>query len=65
MLAKLARGNLLMDLRPLLSADSAASINDDATGYAVRDIFEKLIGEIPGDAWARTPEAKERLGIDW
>ena len=40
MLAKLARGNLLLDLRPLLSADSAARINDDATGDAVRTIFE-------------------------
>lgn len=65
MLAKLARGNLLLDLRPLLSADAAARIDDGATGDAVRAIFEGLIAEIPGDAWARTPEAKERLGIEW
>lgn len=65
MLAKLARGNLLMDLRPLLSADSAAGINDDATGHAVKVIFEKLVVEIPGDPWARTPEAKAILGIEW
>lgn len=65
MLAKLARSNLLLDLRPLLSADSAARINDDATGDAVKAIFERLIAEIPGEPWARTPEAKERLGIKW
>ena len=65
MLAKLARSNLLLDLRPLLSADSAMRINDDATDDAVRAIFERLIAEIPGEPWARTPEAKERLGIEW
>ncbi len=65
MLAKLARGNLLLDLRPLLSADSAMRIDDGATGDAVRAIFEGLIAEIPGEPWARTPEAKKRLGIKW
>ena len=65
MLAKIARGNLLMDLRPLLSADSAGRMRDDATGHAVRTIFERLIDQIPGDPWSKTPEAKERLGIEW
>lgn len=65
MLAKFARGNLLLDLRPLLSADSAAMITDETTGDAVRLIFEKLIAKIPGEPWARTPDAKEKLGIAW
>ena len=65
MLAKFARGNLLMELRPLLSADSAERMTDDATGHAVRAIFERLIGKMPGEPWAKTPEAKARLGIEW
>ena len=65
MLAKLARGNPLMDLRPLLSADLAGRMSDEATGHAVRTIFERLVGHIPGDHWAKTHEAKERLGIEW
>ncbi|MXX87951.1 MAG: nucleotidyl transferase AbiEii/AbiGii toxin family protein [Boseongicola sp. SB0677_bin_26] len=65
MLAKFARGNLLMDLRPLLSADSAERMTDDATGRAIRAIFESLIGKMPGEPWAKTPEAKARLGIEW
>ncbi len=64
-LAKLAKGNLLMDLRPLLTADAAERMADDATGHAVRAIFEKLIGKMPGQPWAKTPDAKARLGIEW
>ncbi len=65
MLAKFAKGNLLMDLRPLLSADSAERMTDDSTGHAVRAIFESLIGKMPGEPWAKTPDAKARLGIEW
>ena len=65
MLKKLAKGNLLMDLRPLLSANSAERMTDDATGQAVRAIFERLICRMPGEPWAKTPEAKGRLGIGW
>ncbi|MDE2791317.1 MAG: nucleotidyl transferase AbiEii/AbiGii toxin family protein [Paracoccaceae bacterium] len=65
MLAKFARGNLLTDLRPLLSADSAERMTDDATSHAVRAIFERLIRRMPGKPWAKTPEAKARLGIEW
>ena len=65
MLAKITRGDLLMDLRPLLSADLAGRMSDDATDRAVRAIFERLIEQIPGDPWQKTSEAKERLGIEW
>ena len=65
MLSKLARGNPLMDLRPLLPADSAGRMSGDAAGRAVGTIFERLIDRIPGDPWPKTPEAKERLGMEW
>jgi len=65
MLAKLAKGNLLLDLRPLLSADAAELIKDDATETSVKAVFEMLISEMPGDPWGRTLEAKEKLGIEW
>lgn len=65
MLAKLAKGNMLLDLRPLLSADSAGSITEDASDNAVKAIFERLIAVMPGEPWGQTSEAKEKLGIDW
>ena len=57
-LAKFAKGNLLMDMRPLLSADAAQQLTDDATATAVRAVFEKLIHELPGEPWAKTRVAK-------
>lgn len=65
MLAKLAKGNMLLDLRPLLSADSAGRITEDASVNAVKAIFERLIAVMPGEPWSQSPEAKEKLGIDW
>ena len=65
MLAKFAKGNLLTDLRPLLSADWAEQMTDDATGHAVRAIFERLIERMPGEPCAKTPGAKGRLGVGW
>lgn len=64
-LAKFAKGNLLMDMRPLLSADTAQQLTDDAAATAIRAVFEKLIHELPGEPWAKTREAKRRLGFDW
>lgn len=65
MLAKLAKGNMLLGLRPLLSADSAGRITEDASVNAVKAIFERLIAVMPGEPWSQSPEAKEKLGIDW
>lgn len=65
MLAKFAKGNLLMDMRPLLSADAAQQLTGDATATAIRAVFEKLIHELPGKPWAKTRKAKLRLGLDW
>lgn len=65
MLGKLAKSNMLLDLRPLLSADAAGRISEDASEEAVRVIFERLITILPGDAWMKTSEAKDKLGIEW
>ena len=65
MLAKFAKGNPLMDMRPLLSADAAQQLTDDAAATAIRAVFERLIHELPGEPWAKTREAKLRLGFDW
>lgn len=65
MLGKLAKGNTLLDLRPLLSADAAESLAEDASDEAVKMIFERLIALLPGEPWSRTEEAKVRLGIEW
>ncbi len=65
MLGKLAKGNTLLDLRPLLSADVAEGLAEDASNEAVKVIFERLIAFFPGEPWSKTPEAKDRLGIEW
>lgn len=63
MLAKLAKGNLLMDMRPLLSADQAEAINEDTTREAFERIFVELINLLPGEPWAKTEEVRLRFGL--
>jgi len=65
MLAKWAKGNLLSDMRPLLSAPQAQALTDEATNTAFKTIFTELIEILPGDAWAKTNEVKERYEITW
>lgn len=65
MLGKLAKGNMLLDLRPLLSADAVQSLAEDASDEAVKVIFERLISLLPGEPWSKTEEAKGKLGIEW
>ena len=65
MLGKMAKGNMLLDLRPLLSADAAERVSEDASNEAVKVIFGRLVAILPGEAWIKTPEAKGKLGIEW
>ena len=65
MLAKLAKGNVLMDMRPLLPADQAEAMTEEATEVAFERIFLDLIGYLPGEPWAKTGAIKKRYGITW
>lgn len=65
MLAKFAQGNLLMDMRPLLSADQAEAVNEDITKTSFKRIFVDLIDLLPGEPWAKTEEIKTRFGFAW
>ena len=38
----------------------AERMTDDATGRAVKAIFERLIGRMPDEFWVKSPEAKGR-----
>lgn len=65
MLAKLAKGNLLMDMRPLLSADQAEELSEDITTKAFGRIFQELIELLPGEPWTKTEDVKARFGLAW
>lgn len=64
MFAKLANPAFLTDMRPLLPADRAAQLTDEAAKAAVTSVFSQLVARIPGDPWVRTPEMCERFGIE-
>ncbi len=63
MFAKLAAPRFMTDIRPLLAADEAAKLTDDATRSAFAIVFDRLITAMPGAPWAKTPEMKEKFGI--
>lgn len=65
MFAKLTNPALLTDMRPLLPAEQAVQLTEDATQDAFRRVFEILINRLPGDDWANMPETKERFGLLW
>ncbi len=64
MLSKLANPGFLVDIGPLLSADDAEKLTDEMTKSAFASVFGSLIGTIPGNSWARSPEVAERFGIE-
>jgi predicted nucleotidyltransferase component of viral defense system len=64
MFAKLANPAFLTDMRPLLPADRAALLTDETAKAAFMKVFHELVGLIPGEPWARTPEMRERFGIE-
>lgn len=61
MFAKLANPRFILDMRPLLPADQAEALTDQTTKKLFIDVFSSLIGRLPGDAWSRTREMKERF----
>jgi predicted nucleotidyltransferase component of viral defense system len=64
MFAKLAAPRYLADMRPLVRAEAAAELSDEAMRAAFAGVFKKLITPIPGAPWAKTPELWERFGFD-
>jgi hypothetical protein len=65
MFAKLAKPRFLLDMRPLLSADQAEAMDEALTAESFRQVFTTFIDQLPGEAWARTSEMKEKFGITW
>jgi predicted nucleotidyltransferase component of viral defense system len=63
MFAKLAKPRFLLDMRPLLPADQAEALDDDAMMAAFTAVFERLIERMPGDPWAKTEGMKARFGL--
>lgn len=53
MFAKLASPGFLSDVRPLLAAEQAESLTDKTMTTAFADVFTRLVGNLPGDSWAR------------
>ncbi|MCY3770074.1 MAG: nucleotidyl transferase AbiEii/AbiGii toxin family protein [Gammaproteobacteria bacterium] len=65
MFAKLANPTLLTEMRPLLPAEQAEQLTEEATQDAFRNVFETLINRLPGDDWTNTADMKERFGLSW
>ncbi len=63
MFPKLANPAFLTDMRPLVSAEHAETLDEDSTKEAFRRVLRELIDLIPGDDWARTPDMIERFAI--
>jgi len=65
MFAKLANPTLLTEMRPLLPAEQAEQLTEEATQDAFRNVFETLINRLPGDDWTNTADMKERFDLSW
>jgi predicted nucleotidyltransferase component of viral defense system len=63
MFGKLAAPRFVTDIRPLLSAEEAELMTDEAVRHAFISVFRDLVALIPGAAWAKTPERLERYGL--
>jgi predicted nucleotidyltransferase component of viral defense system len=63
MWAKLENPGFLSDIRPLLSADAADELTDDAVMIAFARVMTDLVSLIPGNPWARSPEIAEQFGV--
>ena len=63
MFAKLAHPGLVADIRPLLTAAEAASLTEDKTKDSFWNVFRTLVGRLPGEPWARTPEMIARFKL--
>lgn len=63
MFAKLTAPRFIADIRPLLSPEEAAKLTGDAIMRGFVSVFDRLIGAMPGERWAKTPEKREKFGI--
>ena len=63
MWAKLENPGLLSDIKPLLSADAAEELADDAVVIALARVMADLVSLMPGNPWARSPEMAEEFGV--
>ena len=63
MFAKLVNPSFFVDMRPLLPAERADALTDDALKAAFTRVMEQLIERMPGAQWARADEMRERFGF--
>ena len=63
MFDKLARGNFLADVIPLLTAEESAKFDHAAGQRAFANVFSRLIQLIPGKSWASTPKMIEEYEL--
>jgi hypothetical protein len=56
MFAKLAAPGFMTDIRPLLSADRAELLSEDAARRAFAAVFAMLVGIMPGASGPRHPK---------
>jgi predicted nucleotidyltransferase component of viral defense system len=64
MLSKLARGNLIQDMTPLLTPDQADAFTDQTTRDAFLIIFYRLIEHFPGEDWAKLESVWARFDLE-
>jgi predicted nucleotidyltransferase component of viral defense system len=63
MFAKLANPRFVIDMKPLLPASEAEKLTEETTKELFENVFFEFIERIPGDAWARADEMKERFQV--
>ena len=63
MFAKLAKPHFLLDMRALLSAGQAETLNEVAVTAAFTAVYVRLIERMPGNSWAKAKEMKSRFGL--
>ena len=61
--AKLANRAYLTDIRPLVPADFAETLNERMAKAAFKRVLSELINLIPGDDWIQTPDMIERFAL--
>ena len=65
MFGKLAKSNMLLEMRPLLPAAQAIALTKESATEAFHRVFVTLVERLPGESWAITPEMKKKFGIAW
>jgi predicted nucleotidyltransferase component of viral defense system len=63
MFEKLDDRNFMADVRPLLAADERDAFNEAAARASFIAVFDRIIRLIPGAAWARTDEMRDRFSL--